>query len=123
QCHMTNTKNTSIEVLEMHYPLRLVRYAVRQGSGGRGRMRGGHGIVREWEALEDCQVSLLAERRHRGPYGLAGGAAGAPGRHLLGRNGVWEELPGKCVVELKRGDRLRVETPGGGGFGAPEPGP
>ncbi len=117
QCHMTNTRNTSIEVLEMHYPLRILEYAVRRESGGRGRHRGGDGLVREWEVLDPCTLSLLTERRRTSPYGLCGGGSGKRGRNLLGRGGSWQSLPGKCARDLKRGDRLRIETPGGGGYG------
>ncbi|MDX8402251.1 MAG: hydantoinase B/oxoprolinase family protein, partial [Mariprofundaceae bacterium] len=117
QCHMTNTKNTSIEVLEMHYPLRVRRYGIRAGSGGAGRHAGGDGLIREWEALADCEAALLAERRASRPWGLAGGGAGEPGVHRLWRAGVWQELPAKTHLRLRAGDRLWVETPGGGGFG------
>lgn len=114
--HMTNTLNTPIEALEMHYPLRVRRYAVRTGSGGVGARRGGDGIVREYEFLAPATVTLLTERRSRAPWGLAGGASGAPGRNLL--NG--RELPGKVTVEVAEHDRLTLETPGGGGYGAAE---
>jgi len=117
QCHMTNTKNTSIEVLEMHYPLRIRTYAVRRDSGGAGIHQGGDGMVREWEVLEYCHLSLISERRQTAPYGLQGGSSGKPGKNLLRRNGVWTELGGKCVIDMQPGDLLRIETPGGGGFG------
>lgn len=117
QCHMTNTKNSSIEVLEMHYPLRLQAYAVRHGSGGSGLHRGGAGLIREWEVLESCHLSLLSERRMSAPWGLAGGQAGSRGINSICRDGEWSALPGKCTTRLKAGDRLRVETPGGGGYG------
>jgi N-methylhydantoinase B len=117
QCHMTNTRNTSIEVLEMHYPLRITEYAVRRGSGGTGRWRGGDGLTREWQAVEPCRVSLLAERRSTRPYGLAGGGPGMAGRQWLLRGGESIELPAKTGVELAAGEKLRIETPGGGGFG------
>ncbi len=117
QCHMTNTKNTSIEVLEMHYPLHVLAYARRAGSGGSGVRRGGDGLVREWAVLEDCALSLLTERRLTAPYGLAGGAAGKPGRNMLCHQGVWRRLAAKCSIGLHAGDILRIETPGGGGFG------
>lgn len=117
QCHMTNTRNTSIEVLEMHYPLRIRVYAVRHGSGGQGSFQGGDGMVREWEVLEYCHLSLISERRVTAPYGLQGGGNGKPGKNLLKRNGVWTELGGKCVIDMQPGDLLRIETPGGGGFG------
>jgi len=120
QCHMTNTKNSSIEVLEMHYPLRIHQYLIRHGSGGAGFHRGGNGIIREWEALDDCHLSLLSERRRSRPWGLQGGSPGARGRNLLFQNGQWSELAAKCTARLGSGDRLRIETPGGGGFGKPE---
>jgi len=120
QCHMTNTKNTSIEVLEMHYPLRILAYERRTGSGGKGAYPGGDGLVREWMALTDCALSLLTERRHTAPYGLAGGASGKPGKNMLRRHGKWQSLPAKCATDLHAGDILRIETPGGGGFGPPD---
>ena len=117
QCHMTNTRNTSIEVLEMHYPLRITEYAVRRGSGGPGGHRGGDGLCREWQAVADCQVSLLSERRSTQPYGLHGGKPGASGRNILLHDGMQRELAAKTTLTLAAGDRLRIETPGGGGFG------
>jgi len=114
QTHMTNTLNTPIEVLETSYPLRIRRYALRQGSGGSGIRRGGDGLVREYEFLAPARLTLLTERRRRGPWGLAGGQPGAPGRNLL--NG--ETLPAKTALRVTAGDRLLIETPGGGGYGA-----
>jgi N-methylhydantoinase B len=114
QTHMTNTLNTPIEVLEMNYPLRIRRYQVRRGSGGAGRRRGGDGIVREYELLAPASVTLLTERRRRGPWGLQGGAAGAPGENL--HNG--RSLPPKASLQLQSGDRLTLCSPGGGGWGA-----
>ncbi len=113
QTHMTNTLNTPIEVLEMNYPLRLRRYALRSGSGGGGQRRGGDGLVREFEFLDAAEVTLLTERRSRAPWGVAGGAAAQAGENRL--NG--ELLPGKAMLSVKAGDRLRVATPGGGGWG------
>jgi len=113
---MSNTLNTPIEALELAYPLRVRRYAVRRGSGGAGRHRGGDGVVRELEALEPCRLSLVAERRRHAPMGLKGGEHGAPGRDFL--NG--EPLPGKTTVPLRPGDVVRIETPGGGGYGTPD---
>ncbi len=115
QTHMTNTLNTPVEVLEQQYPLRVRRYAIRRGSGGPGQRNGGDGLVREFEFLDEAEISLLTERRRHQPWGLAGGEAGQTGRNLL--NG--EELPGKCHRHVKRGDVLRIETPGGGGYGSP----
>ncbi|MEJ2761975.1 MAG: hydantoinase B/oxoprolinase family protein [Gammaproteobacteria bacterium] len=113
QTHMTNTLNTPIEVVEMHYPLRIRRYAVRRGSGGGGRHPGGEGLQREYEFTRPASVTLLTERRRHPPWGLAGGAAGRPGRNFL--NG--RPLPGKCRIDTEAGDRLLIETAGGGGWG------
>jgi len=119
--HMTNSLNTPAEALEYAYPVRLRRYSFRSGSGGGGLHRGGDGIVREIEVLTDAQVTLLADRRLRGPYGLAGGSAGSPGRTLIIRHdGGTEELPGKTSTRLRSGERIRVESPGGGGWGSPD---
>jgi N-methylhydantoinase B len=118
--HMTNSLNTPAEALEYAYPVRLRRYSFRPGSGGRGLNTGGDGIVREIEVLTDAQVTLLADRRSRGPYGLSGGADGAPGRTVIVRqDGCEEEIPGKTSVRLRSGERIRVESPGGGGWGKP----
>lgn len=118
--HMTNSLNTPAEALEYAYPVRLRQYAFRPQSGGLGRHTGGDGIVREIEVLTDSQVTLLADRRSQGPYGLAGAADGAPGRTLLVRqDGSKEELPGKVSVRLRSGERIRIESPGGGGWGVP----
>ncbi len=116
--HMTNSLNTPAEALEYAYPVRLRRYSFRPGSGGRGCHIGGDGIVREIEVLTDAQVTLLADRRLRGPYGLAGASSGAPGRTIIvHQDGSEEELPGKTSVRLRRGERVRIESPGGGGWG------
>jgi N-methylhydantoinase B len=114
---MSNTLNTPVEALELEFPLRAVEYAVRRGSGGAGRHRGGDGVVRELEALDEMSWSLITERRRHPPPGADGGEPGAPGRNLL--NG--EELEPKASGTLGRGDRLRIETPGGGGHGRPAP--
>ena len=111
--HMTNTLNTPIESLEMHYPLRVHRYAVRWGSGGVGHHSGGDGIVREYEFLQTTQLSLLSERRIFAPWGLQGGKNGDRGANF--HNG--QILPGKCTVEMAVGDRLTIQSPGGGGWG------
>ncbi len=113
--HMTNTLNTPVESLEMHYPLRVHRYAIRRGSGGVGMHAGGAGIAREYEFLDRTQLSLLSERRLIAPWGLNGGGAGEPGRNSL--NG--KSLPGKCSLAVNKGDRLLIETPGGGAWGKP----
>jgi N-methylhydantoinase B len=117
--HMTNTMNTPIEALEAYYPLRVSRYAVRRGSGGRGRHRGGEGIVRELEFLAPAQVTLLTERRRVPPYGLAGGGPGALGRDWVVRGGRALRIAAKATFTVEPGDRLRMATPGGGGFGRP----
>jgi N-methylhydantoinase B/oxoprolinase/acetone carboxylase alpha subunit len=115
---MTNTKNTPIESLEAHYPFRIVRYALRRGSGGVGQFPGGEGIEREVEFRSRAEVSLMGERRRNQPWGLAGGGPGACGEDwLIRRDGARERLPGKTTVEVVPGDRLLVLTPGGGGFG------
>jgi N-methylhydantoinase B len=119
--HMTNSLNTPAEALEHAYPLRLRQYSLRSQSGGKGLHAGGDGIVREIEVLADAQVTLLADRRSRGPYGLAGGADGARGRTIILHNdGSQEELPSKSSTRLHSGERIRVETPGGGGWGKPK---
>ena len=116
--HMTNSLNTPIEALESFYPVRVRRYALRRGSGGRGRHRGGDGVVREVELLTGAQVAILADRRRFPPYGLAGGRPGKLGRSLwLKQNGEVVSLPGKCTVNARAGDAVRIETPGGGGWG------
>ncbi len=116
--HMTNSLNTPAEALEYAYPLRVRRYALRTDSGGAGQYRGGAGIVREIELLSDAQVTLLADRRSRGPWGLSGGADGVVGKAAIVReDGTTTELPGKCNVHLRKGERIRIETPGGGGWG------
>ncbi len=112
--HMTNTLNTPVESLEMHYPLRLRRYALRPGSGGSGFHKGGDGVVREYEFLAPARVSLLTERRLHSPWGLCGGAQGVTGSNRF--NG--RELPPKCSFRADPGDRLEILTPGGGGYGA-----
>jgi N-methylhydantoinase B len=116
--HMTNSLNTPIEALEYAYPLRVRRYSLRAGSGGQGRYVGGDGIIREVELLADAEVTLLADRREHGPYGLAGGRNGLPGKALAIRlDGSSQELPGKFNLRLRKGEQIRVETPGGGGWG------
>jgi N-methylhydantoinase B len=116
--HMTNSLNTPAEALEYAYPLRVTRYSLRKNSGGAGRYQGGDGIIREIELLTDAEVTLLADRRTRGPYGLYGGTDGAPGRTEIVRPGdKRESLPGKTSVRLKKGEHIRIESPGGGGWG------
>jgi N-methylhydantoinase B len=122
--HMSNTRNTPVEALEYAYPLRVVRYSMRDGSGGRGAARGGDGLVRELEFLTSAEVTLLTERRRFAPWGLQGGEPGATGRNLLITHlpdGREQEVPlrGKQRLTVRPGDRLRIETPGGGGWGTP----
>jgi N-methylhydantoinase B len=116
--HMTNSLNTPAEALEYAYPLRVRQYSLRPGSGGQGRHRGGDGIVREIEVLTEAEVTLLSDRRRRGPWGLNRGADGLPGEASVIRgDGSVEKLPGKSHVRLTKGERIRIETPGGGGWG------
>jgi N-methylhydantoinase B len=115
--HMTNTLNTPIEALEYAYPLRVLRYEIRKGSGGNGKFRGGDGIIRELQVLSNCQVTLLTERRKYPPYGIDGGEPGSVGENLLIRDGKRIPLPGKGSSELQPGDILSICTPGGGGYG------
>lgn len=115
--HMTNSWNTPIEVFEQTYPVRVRNYSIRRNSGGAGKSRGGDGIIREIELLTPMQVGMLSDRRARGPYGLAGGAAGKCGKNELIRGGKKSSLPGKCAFHAETGDILRIETPGGGGWG------
>lgn len=119
---MTNTRNTPVEALERAYPLRVLRYAIRRGSGGAGAAAGGDGIERDLLVLQDVTVSLITERRMSRPWGLAGGEPGAAGENWLlpgGDEAAAERLPDKCTLHLEAGDVLRVLTPGGGGWGAP----
>ena len=119
--HMTNSLNTPAEALEYAYPLRVRRYALRRGSGGKGQFDGGDGIVRELEVLAEADVTLLADRRRGQPYGLKGGGSGAAGRtEVVRSDGGSELLAGKASVRLQPGERVRVETPGGGGWGGRE---
>jgi N-methylhydantoinase B len=116
--HMTNSLNTPAEALQYSYPLRVLQYSLRPGSGGAGGQRGGDGIIREIEVLTDAEVTLLSDRRERGPWGLNGGVDGSPGNaSAIRKDGSVERLPGKCNVRLIKGERIRIETPGGGGWG------
>jgi N-methylhydantoinase B/oxoprolinase/acetone carboxylase alpha subunit len=115
--HMTNSWNTPVEAFEHLYPLRIRSYGIRSGSGGAGKHRGGDGIVREYEFLTRADVTILSDRRDRGPYGLASGKAGAPGRNSLLRGRRTIAIRGKARFEVEPGDVLRIETPGGGGYG------
>jgi N-methylhydantoinase B len=115
--HMTNTLNTPVEALEYAYPLQVVRYEIRRGSGGKGNFNGGDGIRRDIQVLTDVQVNLISERRRFPPYGLNGGRPGMTGENVLIRDGQETSLPGKGSFDLKAGDILSIRTPGGGGLG------
>jgi N-methylhydantoinase B/oxoprolinase/acetone carboxylase alpha subunit len=118
--HMSNTRNTPIEAFEQAFPLRIRTYALRQGSSGAGAFPGGEGLIREYEALVETSATILTERRNSQPYGAQGGAPGAHGRNSIVRaDGEVVPLPAKSRIELHPGDRLRIETPGGGGYGQP----
>jgi N-methylhydantoinase B len=117
--HMTNTMNTPVEALEAYYPLRIRRYAIREGSGGRGRHPGGNGIVREIEFQVPADVTLIGDRRRTRPYGLAGGKPGRAGRDAIIRAGRTRVVAAKISTRVEAGERLRIETPGGGGHGTP----
>ncbi|HLY63674.1 MAG TPA: hydantoinase B/oxoprolinase family protein [Terriglobia bacterium] len=118
--HMTNSLNTPIEALESAYPVRVKSYSIRRGSGGKGRFQGGDGVIREIEFLTHVRGSILSDRRRFGPYGLAGGKAGLPGKNTLmidGKRGKTTTLPSKTVFDAPEGSILRIESPGGGGWG------
>jgi N-methylhydantoinase B len=115
--HMTNSLNTPAEALEYAYPLRVLEYRIRRDSGGQGKQRGGDGVIREIETLAPAQMSLLSDRRKRAPYGLSGGEAGKRGRAAIVREGRRREVASKGSWQLESGDRVRIETPGGGGYG------
>jgi 5-oxoprolinase (ATP-hydrolysing) len=117
QTHMTNTMNTPVEAIERATPLRIRSYGFRPGSGGSGKMSGGDGIVREFEILTPTRLTILSHHRAKGPDGIAGGNPGAPGRNILIRDGLETELPSRAMIDLQEGDILRIETPGGGGYG------
>jgi N-methylhydantoinase B/oxoprolinase/acetone carboxylase alpha subunit len=119
--HMTNSWNTPVEAFEHLYPLRIRSYCIRSGSGGAGKHRGGDGIVREYEFLTSADVTILSDRRERGPYGLAGGKSGKPGKNTLLHGKRTIAIPGKARFEVEPGDVLRIESPGGGGHGKQAP--
>ena len=116
--HMSNTLNTPVEAFEFAYPMRIVAYRLRDGSGGGGEARGGDGLVREIGFEVPTEVTLLTERRRLAPYGLQGGEQGKPGENVLIRDGREEQLPGKTRFMAQPGDRLAIRSPGGGGWGA-----
>lgn len=118
--HMSNSLNTPVEALEHAYPMRVRRYELRSGTGGRGRFSGGDGVRRDLEILVDADVSLLTERRSQGPHGLAGGEDGAPGENVLIRDGVASPLPAKATFRIRAGDVVSLRSPGGGGWGSPD---
>jgi N-methylhydantoinase B len=115
--HMTNTRNTPVEALERDLPVRVLEYGLREGSGGKGRHRGGDGLCRTFEFLASATVTLNSERRRYAPYGLQGGQPGRVGSNRLIAHGVETDLGAKVTVRVQPGDRLVVETPGGGGWG------
>jgi 5-oxoprolinase (ATP-hydrolysing) len=118
---MTNTRITDPEILETRYPLRLWRFAIRRESGGAGLHRGGDGVIREIECLSDLSISLLTSRRNQpGPYGSGGGQPGSCGLNIkIDRSGDEVTLPEAVLLQLAAGERIRIETPGGGGYGKP----
>ena len=115
--HMTNSLNTPVEALEYAYPLRVRQYAIRRGSGGKGKFNGGDGVIREIEILDDAQVTLLSDRRKIAPYGLSNGQPGALGEAEFLSNQKRIKLKSKCSLEAKAGDRILIRTPGGGAIG------
>ena len=115
--HMTNTLNTPVEALEYSYPFMVSEYSIRRGTGGEGLHAGGDGIVREIKVLADSEITVLSERRRHAPYGLAGGGSGSPGRNMIVRGKRVMKRPGKFTQRLLKGDVVRIETPGGGGYG------
>ncbi|HYX28172.1 MAG TPA: hydantoinase B/oxoprolinase family protein [Pyrinomonadaceae bacterium] len=120
--HMTNSLNTPVEALEYAYPLRVREYRIRKGSGGKGKHNGGDGAIREIETLATSRMALLSDRRKRAPYGLQGGEDGEPGRaFIVRRDGKSKTLPSKGNWQMEKGDRVRIETPSGGGFGKAKP--
>ena len=114
--HMTNTAITDPEVLEYRFPVRLHQFSLREGSGGAGRFRGGDGLVREFEFLEKMTVTLLTQRRTMGPKGFHGGNDGTNGQQWLWEDGTWKALPGIGTFDVFEGERLKIETPGGGAW-------
>ena len=119
QTHMTNTRNTPVEEFERQYPVRVESLTVRRRSGGRGRRRGGDGIVKELRMMAPAVVSVFADRHRSGPPGSNGGGSGKAGRIQLTRGRRTRTLPAKGSSDVRAGDVLRIETPGGGGWGAP----
>jgi 5-oxoprolinase (ATP-hydrolysing) len=119
---MTNSRLTDVEVLEQRFPVRIRRFAIRTASGGDGQWHGGDGVVREFEFLAPMRASLLANRRLIAPFGLAGGKNAKPGHdYVVRRDGTTESLAPSAELSLEAGDRIVIETPGGGGYGTPSP--
>jgi len=118
--HMTNSLNTPAEALEYAYPLRVREYGIRRGSGGKGKYSGGNGVIREIETTVPAHMSLLADRRRLAPYGLSGGAAGMTGKATIIHEGRARKIGSKGSWQLQAGDRIRIESPGGGGHGKRE---
>jgi 5-oxoprolinase (ATP-hydrolysing) len=114
--HMTNTKITDVEVIERRYPVMIKEFSIRDGSGGKGKFRGGDGLKRVYKFLEDVEVNVLSERRVFAPYGLKGGSSGKKGKNLLKREKKIFNLTGKNSFKAKKGDELIIMTPGGGGY-------
>jgi N-methylhydantoinase B/oxoprolinase/acetone carboxylase alpha subunit len=115
--HMTNSLNTPVEALEKYLPMRIAKYCLRRNSGGCGEQRGGDGIIREYELLERAEVTIISERRRTAPWGIKGGSSGKTGKNILITGDGEKKLPSKCNLKLKPGERIRIETPGGGGYG------
>ena len=118
--HMTNTMNTPIEALEHAYPLRILRYEIRRGSGGQGKYRGGCGITRDIQVCTNCEVTVLSDRRKFPPYGLEGGSPGKVGENIVISNGKARDMGSKFTISAGTGDVISIRTPGGGGFGKPD---
>jgi N-methylhydantoinase B len=112
---MTNTLNTPVETIEHNYPFRIKRYHIRPQSGGTGKFKGGHGIIRDFEFLDTASVSILSDRRKFSPYGLRSGQKGQGGKNILFSKGKKQSLPSKTTVNVKKGDIISICTPGGGG--------
>ncbi|HSE83523.1 MAG TPA: hydantoinase B/oxoprolinase family protein, partial [Thermodesulfobacteriota bacterium] len=115
--HMTNTLNTPIEAIERELPVMIDTYSIRRGSGGVGKYRGGDGVVRGYKFLTQATVTMITERRISAPYGVQGGEPGGKGKNILIRDGISKRMPPKATLKVNKGDILRIETPGGGGWG------